>query len=81
MTSNKKLFNYKVVDHVEDYNFDIKLSLFEFIWKKYELFFYIKFLDRFVLTQMRVKTKFRKRRPPNQQVKASFRYTQKPKSL
>ena len=48
---DKKLFNYKVVDSVEDYNFDIK---FVFIWvhmkKKYELFFDIEFLDRFVLT-------------------------------
>jgi hypothetical protein len=29
MTSNKKLFNYKVVDCAEDYNFGIK---FVFIW-------------------------------------------------
>jgi hypothetical protein len=29
MTLNKKLFNYKVVDHIEGYNFNIK---FVFIW-------------------------------------------------
>ena len=36
---NKKLFNYKVVDRIEGYNFYMK---FVFIWvyiEKYELFF------------------------------------------
>jgi hypothetical protein len=34
------LHNYKVVDHMEGYNFDISLSSPNFIWKNYELFLY-----------------------------------------
>ena len=61
MTSNKKLFNCEILDRVEGYNFDKSLSSFETIWESYELFFNIEFLDHPVLTQMRLKNKYRDR--------------------
>jgi len=59
VTSNKKLFNYKVIDRVEGYNFNIKFDFIRVHMKSYELFFDIEFLDRFILTQMRLKNKFK----------------------
>ena len=62
MTSNKKLFNYKVVDRVEGYNFDIKFIFIRVHMKKlWIIFFNIEILDHPVLTQMRLKNKFRDR--------------------
>jgi len=51
MTSNKKLFNYEVVNRVESYNFDIKFVFIQVHMESYELFFDIEFLDHFVLTR------------------------------
>ena len=45
MTSNNKLFSYKVVDHVERYNFDIKFVFIRVYMKSYILFFDIEVLD------------------------------------
>jgi hypothetical protein len=64
----QKLFNYKVVDRIEGYNFDIKFVFIRVHMKCYELFFDIEFLDRPVLTQMRLKTKFRDRDDTTEQV-------------
>jgi len=33
MTSNKKLFNYKVIDHIEGYNFNIKFVFIQVYMK------------------------------------------------
>jgi len=35
---NKKVVVYKIVDGVENYNFDISLSLSDFRWKGYRFF-------------------------------------------
>jgi hypothetical protein len=64
----QKLFNYKVVDRVEGYNFDIKFVFIRAHIKSYELNFDIEFLYHPVLIQMRLKTKFRDRDDTTEQV-------------
>ena len=68
MTLNKKHFNYKVVERIKGYNFDIKFVFIRVHMKNLWIIFYIEFLDRFVLTQMRLKIKFRDRDDTTKQI-------------
>jgi len=42
MTSNKKKFNYKVIDCAEDYNFEIKFILIRVYMKKLCIIFWYR---------------------------------------
>jgi len=47
MNLNKKLFNYRVVDHVEDYNFNIKLVFIRVHMKKLRIIFWYRLFRSF----------------------------------
>ena len=68
MTSNKKIFNYKVVGRVEGYNFDIKFIFIRVHMKRLWIIFWYRVFRLLCFHQMRLKTKFRDQDDTSEQI-------------